>query len=148
MKISDFLDPADAVIDVRASNKQQLLQMLAQKAAMSLGLQPDDIASGLLKREELGSTGMGRGVAIPHARLPIIKKPYGMVARLKPPLDFNAIDAQTVDLVFMLLLPPPPESDQLTALALVARKLKAPETLTRLRQAKHASEFYAAITEG
>jgi PTS system nitrogen regulatory IIA component len=110
-------------------------------------LQADYVAAELLKREDLGSTGMGNGVAIPHARLPMVKRPHGIVARLKPPLDFDAIDGQPVDLVFMLLLPPPPEADQLTALALVARTLKAPGTLDRLRQAKSASDFYTAITE-
>jgi PTS system nitrogen regulatory IIA component len=146
MKLSDFLTPADVVIDVRASQKQPLLQELARKAAASLGLQADYVASELLKREGLGSTGMGYGVAIPHARLPMVKRPYGIMARLKPPLDFDAIDGQPVDLVFVLLLPAPPEADQLTALALVARTLKAPETLIRLRQAKSASDVYTAMT--
>lgn len=147
MKISDFLKPADAVIDVRSVQKQQLLQDLSRKAAASLGLQADYIASELLKREQLGSTGLGNGVAIPHARLPMVKRPYGLMARLKPPVDFDAIDGQPVDLVFLLLLPAPPEADQLTALALVARTLKAPETLVGLRQAKNASDFYAAMAE-
>ncbi len=147
MKLSDFLTPADAVIDVRASQKQQVLQELSRKAAASLGLQADYVASELLKREDLGSTGMGNGVAIPHARLPMVKRPHGVIARLKPPVDFDAIDGQPVDLVFMLLLPAPPEADQLTALALVARTLKAPGMLARLRQAKSATDFYAAMTE-
>lgn len=148
MKISDFLDPAEAIIDVRVQSKQQLLQTLAQKAAASLGLQADDIVSALVKREELGSTGLGHGVAIPHARLPVTRRPFGMIARLKPPVDFNAIDARPADLVFMLLLPAPPGNDHLAALALVARKLKSAETLTRLRQAKSPSELYTAVTEG
>lgn len=147
MKISDFLKPADAVIDVRGAQKQQVLQDLSRKAAAGLGLQAEYIASELLKREQLGSTGLGNGVAIPHARLPMVKRPYGLMARLKPPVDFDAIDGQPVDLVFLLLLPAPPEADQLTALALVARTLKAPETLARLRQAKNASDFYAAMAE-
>ncbi len=147
MKLSDFLTPAGALIDVRASQKQQLLQELSRKAAASLGLQADYIASELMKREDLGSTGMGSGVAIPHARLSVVKRPHGIIARLKPPLDFDAIDGQPVDLVFMLLLPAPPEADQLTALALVARTLKAPGTLNRLRQAKNASDLYTAMTE-
>ncbi len=147
MKISDFLTPADALIDVRASQKQLLIQELSRKAAASLGLQADYVASELLKREDLGSTGMGSGLAIPHARLPMVKRPHGIMARLKPPVDFDAIDGQPVDLVFMLLLPAPPEADQLTALALVARTLKAPGTLVRLRQAKSASDFYTAMTE-
>lgn len=147
MKISDFLTPADVIIDVRASQKQQLLQELSRKAAASLNLHADYLASELLKREGLGSTGMGSGVAIPHARLPVVKRPHGIIARLKPPLDFEAIDDQPVDLVFMLLLPAPPDADQLTALALVARTLKAPGMLDRLRQAKSASDLYSAMTE-
>ena len=147
MKISDFLTPADVLIDVRTSQKQLLLQELSRKAAVSLGLQADYVASELQKREDLGSTGRGSGVAIPHARLPMVKRPHGIIARLKPPLDFDAIDGQPVDLVFMLLLPAPPEADQLTALALVARTLKASGTLVRLRQAKTAADAYAAMTE-
>lgn len=147
MKISDFLLPADAVIDMRASQKQQVLEELARKVATGLGLQANYVASELLKREALGSTGMGSGVAIPHARLPIVKRPYGVLARLKPPVDFDAIDGQPVDLVFLLILPAPPEVDQLTALALVARTLKASGTLDRLRQAKSVSDLYAAMTE-
>ncbi len=110
-------------------------------------LQPDYVASELLKREDLGSTGMGRGVAIPHARLPVVKKPYGMIARLKPAIDFEAIDGQLVDLVFLLLLPAPPQADQLVALAAVARKFKADEALKRLRQARAAAELYSAMVD-
>ncbi|MGL4263274.1 MAG: PTS sugar transporter subunit IIA [Afipia sp.] len=148
MKISDFLAPADVVLDLRTSNKQQLVQELARKAAASLGLQADYVASELLKREQFGSTGMGNGVAIPHARLPVVKRPYGLVARLKPPVDFDAIDGKPVDLVFLLLLPAPPEADQLTALALVARKLKEPDVFVQLRRTKNASELYDTITGG
>jgi PTS system nitrogen regulatory IIA component len=147
MKISDFLNPSDVVIDMRAPQKPMLLQELARKAAAGLGLQADYVAAELLKREELGSTGMGNGLAIPHARLPMVKRPHGVMARLKPPVDFDAIDGQPVDLVFLLLLPAPPEADQLTALALVARTLKAPGMLARLRQAKAALDLYTALTE-
>jgi PTS system nitrogen regulatory IIA component len=77
----------------------------------------------------------------------MLKRPHGVMTGLKPPVDFDAIDGQPVDLVFMLLLPAPPEPDQLTALALVARTLKAPEMLAHLRQAKNASEFYALIAK-
>ncbi len=115
MKISDFFTPADVVIDMRTSQKQQVLQELAGKASAGLGLQADYVASELLKREALGSTGMGSGVAIPHARLPMVKRPRGVLARLKPAVDFDAIDGQPVDLVFLLLLAAPPEPDQLTA---------------------------------
>lgn len=143
--ISDFLAPADVVADVRSPNKLHLLQALAQRAAAALGVPVDDVLSSLLKREQLGSTGVGRGVAIPHARLPTVKKPFGVLARLKQPVDFDAIDGQPVDLVFLLLLPAPPEPDHLVALASIARKLKVPETLDRLRRAKNADDLYAMM---
>lgn len=143
--ISDFLAPTHVVADVRSSSKQHLLQGLAQRAGAALDLSADEVLSALLKREELGSTGVGRGVALPHARLPTVKKPFGAMARLKQPVDFDAIDGQPVDLVFLLLLPAPPEPDHLVALASIARKLKVPETLDRLRRAKTADELYAMM---
>src|SRR5450631_772939 len=145
MKISDLLSPADVMIDVRAPNKRLLLQKLAAKAATSLNLRVDQIAPDLLKREEFGSTGVGGGVAIPHARLPDLQRPYGLLAKLKQPLEFDAIDGQPVDLVFTLLLPAAAENGQLEPLALVARKLRAPENLVRLRSAKTTSELYSAM---
>jgi PTS system nitrogen regulatory IIA component len=145
MKISDLLSPADVMIDVRASNKPRLLQEFAAKAADSLGLHADRIAPHLLKREELGSTGIGRGVAIPHCRLPDLQRPYGLLAKLKQPIEFDAIDGEPVDIVFVLLLPAAAEDRQLGALALVARTLRPPENLARLRSAKNASELYSAI---
>src|SRR6266436_3640266 len=145
MKISDLLSPTDVMIDVRASNKRLLLQELAAKAADSLGLPVDQIAPYLLKREDLGSTGIGRGVAIPHARLPDLERPYGLLAKLRQPIEFDAIDGQAVDIVFVLLLSAAVESGQLEALALVARVLRPPENLVRLRGAKNTSELYSAI---
>jgi PTS system nitrogen regulatory IIA component len=145
MKISDLLSPTDVMIDVRSSNKQLLLQEFAARAAASLGLQVDRIAPYLLKREELGSTGIGRGVAIPHARLPDLQRPFGLLARLKQPIEFDAIDGQPVDIVFVLLLSAAVENGQLGSLALVARTLRPPENLARLRGAKNASELFSAI---
>ncbi len=147
MKISDFLSPSDVIIDCRATRKHQLLQKLADKAAPSLDLSSEAILSELLKREELGSTGVGGGVAIPHTRLAAVKRPLGVVARLKQPIDFEAIDGQAVDIVVLLLLPVPPEGDQLVALALVARKLKSAGTLALLRSVKTSADFYAALTD-
>ena len=145
MKISDLLAPTDVIIDVRASNKRALLEEFAARAAASLGLPADRVTSCLLKREDLGSTGIGRGVAIPHARLSDVQRPYGMLAKLKAPVDFDAIDGQAVDLVFVLLLPAAAEHEALAALALVARTLRSPEALARLRAAKDATTLYAAI---
>ncbi len=145
MKIPNLLSPADVLIDVRASNKRLLLQELAAKAATSLNLRVDQIAPDLLKREELGSTGVGGGVAIPHARLLDLQRPFGLLARLKQPIKFDAIDGQPVDIVFVLLLPANVEEGQLGALALVARTLRSSETLGRLRRARDASELYSAM---
>jgi PTS system nitrogen regulatory IIA component len=145
MKISDLLSPNDVMIDIRTSNKRLLLQELATRAAAGLGLNVDQIAPYLLKREELGSTGIGRGVAIPHARLPDVQRPYGLLARLKAPIEFDAIDGQAVDVVFVLLLPAVAENGQIGALAQVARTLRPEENLARLRAAKNASELYSAI---
>jgi PTS system nitrogen regulatory IIA component len=142
MKISDLLSPTDVMIDVRSSQKGLLMQELAAKAAASLGRPVDQVASYLLKREELGSTGIGKGIAIPHARLPDLQRPHGLLAKLKQGIEFDAIDGQAVDIVFVLLLPAAAEND---ALALVARTLRLPETLARLRRAKSTSELYSAI---
>jgi PTS system nitrogen regulatory IIA component len=145
MKISDLLSPTDVMIDVRTPNKRLLLQEFAAKAADSLGLPVDQVAPYLLKREELGSTGIGHGVAIPHARLPDLQRPYGLLAKLKQPIEFDAIDGQAVDIVFVLLLPAAADNEQLGALALVARTLRPPENLARIRSAKTTSELYSAL---
>jgi PTS system nitrogen regulatory IIA component len=146
MNISDLLSPADALIDVKGSNKRLLLQEFAAKAANSLGLRVDQIAPYLLKREDLGSTGIGKGVAIPHARLPDLQRPYGMLAKLRAPMEFDAIDGEAVDIVFVLLLPvAPADTGQLGPLALVARTLRPPANLARLRTARTAAELYSAI---
>ena len=147
MKISDFLSPVDVLVDVRASDKRQLLRDLARKAASTLNLSADIVGSELLKREELGSTGMGSGVAVPHARIQAVTEPFGILVKLKQPIDFDAIDGQPVDLVFVLLLPATTEGGQLGALASVARKLRASEALVQLRRAKNETDLYSAIVE-
>ena len=96
----------------------------------------------LLKREELGSTGVGNGVAIPHVRLEQVKRPFGIMARLKAPIDFNAVDGQPVDLVCLVLLSKGNAGAQLNALAGVARRLRAPEVLQELRRAPNRVILY------
>jgi len=146
MKIADFLAPANALIGVRATDKRRLLLELSQRAATSLGLTTESIAQALLTRENLGSTGLGGGVAIPHARLTELKGPHGIVAHLRKSIDFEAIDGQPVDLVFLLLLPTEKAGEQLNALAGIARKLREPQTLLRLRRAGTVDELYLAMT--
>jgi nitrogen PTS system EIIA component len=145
MKIPDLLSPTDVMIDVRIPSKPLLLQKLAAKAAVSAGLAIDQVAPHLLKREELGSTGIGKGVAIPHARLPDLQRPYGLLAKLRQPIEFDAIDGLPVDILFVLLLPAAAENEAIAALALVARTLRSAENLARLRGARNASELYSAI---
>jgi PTS system nitrogen regulatory IIA component len=145
MDIKDFLSPDHALIDVRASDKAGLLQDLSSRAALALNLAVDRIAAELLKREELGTTGTGGGIALPHARMPEVTRPFGMLVRLKRPMDFDAIDSKPVDIVFLLLLPAAAECDQVQALAGVARKLRNPNSLQRLRGAADAAELYRAI---
>ena len=147
MKIPDFLSPANVVLDVRASDKSRLLQQLSTQAASELGLDPDEVFDQIAKREELGSTGVGNGVALPHTRLPSLKAPFGLLARLRHGIDFEAIDGQLVDVVFLLLLPETGDGAQLNALASVARALREPDALRRLRQASDGEALYRAIAE-
>jgi PTS system nitrogen regulatory IIA component len=137
--------PSDTLIDVRASDKTRLLQALAGRAAATLDLAPERISAEILKREGLGSTGTGGGVAIPHARIQGLNKSFGLFARLNKPIDFEAIDGRPVDLVFLLLLPANPVGEQLKALASVARKLRDSGSLCNLRSASSGAELYDAM---
>ena len=145
MVIRDLLSPADALVDVQASDKSRLLKDLSAHAASALGLGSGVIASELLKREALGSTGIGGGVAIPHARIADLKKPFGILAHLKEPIEFNAIDDKRVDVVFVLLLPASPGPEQLNALACVARKLRDPSAVLAVREATDSSALFHAV---
>jgi|SRR5436190_378041 PTS system nitrogen regulatory IIA component len=146
MEIKSFLAPSQVMIDVRASDKTGLLQELARRAAAALGLDADAVASALLKREALGSTGTGGGVAVPHARLVGIDKPFGMLVRLARAIDFESIDGRPVDLVFLLLLPEKAQGAQLNALACAARALRDPEAVRDMRRALDADAMYRAAT--
>jgi PTS system nitrogen regulatory IIA component len=146
MKIVDFLSLSDVAIDVRARDKAGLLKELAGRAASTLQLPVSTVAEEIEKRDELGSTGIGSGVSIPHARLREVTKVFGFLARLRQPIDFESIDGQPVDLVFLLLLPASSQLDQLNALAAVARKLRDSQLLQELRAATTAAELFEVIT--
>jgi len=145
MNITDFLSPANLMIDVAAADKQRLLSEMARKAGSILDVLPEHILAELLKREELGSTGLGGGVAIPHARFHQLSKPFGIFARLRKPIDFDAVDGKPVDIVFLLLLPATPDSEQLGALASIARKLRSPKVAAALRSARDGAEIYGIL---
>jgi PTS system nitrogen regulatory IIA component len=146
MDVKDFLASADAAIDVRAPDKARLLQELARRAAAALRLPEAPIAQALAKREELGSTGTGDGIALPHARLADVKKPFGMLFRLRQAIDFDAVDGKPVDIVFLLLMPTTAPGDHLNALACAARALRNAEVLRDVRAARSDAELHAAMT--
>ena len=145
MDIKEFLSPTDALADFVTPGKVPLLQGLAQRASDSLKLPVELISSALLKREELGSTGTGGGIAIPHARIPGLNKPFGTLVRLRQPIDFDAIDDQPVDLLFLLLLPVTSNKEQLNALASVARILRSPESVRSLRRARDDADLFRVM---
>ena len=145
MKIANFLASTDVAIDVAAADKDKLLLDLARSAAAKLNLDSDRIFVELSKREALGSTGVGGGVAIPHARFQSIGKPFGMLVRLKKPMDYDAVDGKPVDLIVLLLLPEA-AGDQLGALATIARRLRNPNVAAGLRRARGSAEVYRALT--
>jgi nitrogen PTS system EIIA component len=147
MKISDFLSPADVMVDVRASDKGRLLRQLSAQAAARVGLDEEDVFGQIAKREELGSTGVGNGVALPHARFSGLNIPFGVVACLRHGIDFDAIDDLPVDVVFLILLPGAANGAQLNALACAARVFRDPEALSRVRGARNSEALFRAMIE-
>jgi PTS system nitrogen regulatory IIA component len=145
MDITRFLSVNNALVDVRASDKARLLRELCARAAKSVNVDAERLSSDILKREELGSTGVGGGIALPHARVSDLAAPFGMIARLRKPIDFEAIDGQLVDIVFLLLLTAAPSGDQLNALAAVARKLRDANLVQGLREAPDGASLYRAV---
>ena len=146
MSVDEILAPEDALVGLRAPGKRALLGNLAGRAAGRLGLPVEAILPPLLRREDLGSTGVGGGVALPHARLEAVRRPFGLLARLREPVDFDAVDDGPVDLVFLLLLPAGDEGGHLNALACVARRLRDPETAAALRGARDATGLHALVS--
>jgi PTS system nitrogen regulatory IIA component len=144
MNITDFLSPQHAIVDLRAADKAQLLRELARRAATALGLPADQVSDALLKREALGSTGTGGGIAIPHARLAGVAKPFGMLVSLAKAIDFDAIDGRPVDIVCLLLLPTNSQGEQLNVLACAARTLRDADALRNIRHAGDDAALYRA----
>jgi nitrogen PTS system EIIA component len=145
MEINDFLVPTDVLVGLRVPDKARLLRNLAGHAAVSLKLDADRIADAILGREELGSTGMGGGIAIPHARIAELKKPFGILACTKRPVAFDAVDGAPVDVIFMLLLPADSDPEHLHALASVARALRDPKIARALHGARNSAEAYQCL---
>ena len=145
MKISDILS-ADAIFaEVKTSNKKQFLKELSEKAAQITKIDERTLAEAIIERENLGSTGYGKGTAFPHARLESANSVNAVFARLSSPIDFNSVDSKPVDLVFLLISPENNGADHLTALATLSRVLKDDEVCTKLRKAKSKEEIYAIL---
>jgi PTS system nitrogen regulatory IIA component len=145
MPLNDLVAPNAIMPALKVNNKKQAIAELAAKAAVLTGQSERDILEILLQREKLGSTGVGNGVAIPHGKLPKLGKLFGLFARLDRAIDFEALDNQPVDLVFLLLAPEGAGADHLKALARVARLLRDPEIVNKLRESRDAEAIYAVL---
>lgn len=132
-------------IDLNAPSKTRLLQILAEKASRSVGIDDREIFSALQSREKLGSTGIGAAVAIPHALVAGVKKSFGLIARLGKPLDFDSIDGVPVDIVCLVLSPPESGGSHLTVLSQIARLLRSADVVKRVREARSKEQLYAVI---
>jgi PTS system nitrogen regulatory IIA component len=148
MVLSDILRPEACRLLPNVKSKKRLMQALADTAGQVYGLNAKALFEALQDRERLGQTGVGNGVAHPHARLPDIDRVFGVFLRLETPVDFDAIDRQPVDLVFGLFAPEHSGVDHLKALALVARTLRQPSVRAKLRRNSDAATLYAVLVEG
>jgi PTS system nitrogen regulatory IIA component len=148
MEIEDLLSsPAQVMPRLKVSSKKQALQDLARRAGEITGVQERRIFDVLLERERLGTTGVGNGIAIPHGKLADVKQMFGLFARLEHSVDFEAIDEQPVDLIFLLLAPEGAGADHLKALARVSRLLRDRGICEKLRGADQAEAIYALLTD-
>ena len=147
MEISDLITPATVIPALKVTSKKQALQEISRIGAEITGLDERSVFEVLVERERLGTTGVGAGVAIPHGKHGDLKRLYGLFARLEHPIDFDSIDEQPVDLIFLLLAPETAGADHLKALARVSRKLRDNDTCEKLRGSESADALYALLTE-
>ncbi len=147
MNISDLLAPDAVIPALKVQSKKQLLQELAERAAPQIRLPEKRIFETLIERERLGSTGVGQGIAIPHGRMAGVAQITGVFARLEGGIDYEAVDSQPVDLVFMLLAPENAGADHLKALARVSRLLRNQAACEKLRASATAEALYAILTD-
>ncbi len=146
MPLTDLVTPNGVIPALKVNNKKQAIQEIAARAASVSGQNERVIFETLLQRERLGSTGIGHGIAIPHGKLAKLDKLFGVFARLERPIDFESLDSQPVDLIFLLLAPEGAGADHLKALARIARLLRDPEVARKLRESRDAEALYAVLT--
>jgi len=147
MQIGELLDRNAIALRVSAANKRQALALVAEIAARNLGLEAADVLDALAEREQAGSTGVGHGVAAPHARLEGLERMRGVFVRLEQPVEFESVDDQPVDLIFALFAPVDAGSEHLRALARVSRLLRQAELRQQLRQARTADAVHALLVQ-
>ena len=147
MSFGDIIAPGGVLVDVETSGVKSLFQDLSQIVADAAGVGARDVFEAIVERERLGSTGVGGGVAIPHAHVDGAEKIVGVFARLKEPVDFDSVDEQPADLIFLLLAPSDAGADHLKALARVARAFRRAEFRERLRTAPTVEAVTALLTE-
>ncbi len=147
MELKQILDQKAVRYTSSVSSKKRLLQDIAEQANAVYGLNAIEVFSALQEREALGSTGVGRGIAIPHARFESMDKVVGMFTRLEKPVDFDSVDHQPVDLVFTLLAPAAEGAEHLKALALVSRTLRDKDVCAKLRANDDEQTLYTVLTE-
>ncbi len=147
MNIKDMLSDKSFLVNFEASSKKNVLDELSKLAERDIKVNSRILLESLTKREKLGSTAVGNGIAIPHANCPDIDKPKVFVALLSNSLDFNANDDQPVDMIFLLLAPDKNGSEHLQALALVSRLLRNKELTTKLRGCKNTESAFAVISQ-
>lgn len=146
MPLTDLVAPNAIIPALKVNGKKQALQEIAARASQLTGQNERVIFETLLQREKLGSTGIGHGIAIPHGKLPRLERIFGLFARLDRPIEFEALDGQPVDLIFLLLAPEGAGADHLKALARIARLLRDPEIARKLRDSRDAEALYAVLT--
>ncbi|MGB3389535.1 MAG: PTS IIA-like nitrogen regulatory protein PtsN [Pseudaminobacter sp.] len=147
MDLSDLIEVKAIMPALKANSKKQLLQLLAERAAAVTGIPEREVFDIILQRERLGSTGVGNGIAIPHGKLAGINRITGVFARLEVPVEFEALDDQPVDLVFLLLAPEGAGADHLKALSRIARVLRDADTVTKIRGTRDAAAIHALLAE-
>jgi nitrogen PTS system EIIA component len=147
MSTLDFLPPAAILPSLKSATKKQLLQDVALHAAGLSGLAERDVFDLLLQRERLGSTGIGNGIAIPHNKFAGLSRLLGIFARLEKPIDYDSLDGQPVDLIFVLLAPEEAGADHLRALARIARVLRDPGLTRQLRETWDSDALFALLTQ-
>ncbi len=147
MKISDILNATDVLILDQIQSKRQLLRDLAEQAAKTANVDARTLFDVVLERENLGSTAFGKGTAVPHGRIPALKHTQAVFARVNGGTDFDAVDGQKVDLVFMLLTPENSGADHLSALSEISGIMRSESECSKLRKAATAADIYKILAE-